>query len=332
MSPSPSAQLALSGLYDVVRREVEAQLAGWAVALDQREVELARRERGLDDRLQTLDISEIAPCPPSPRTHDACTRTEDNSLLSLSRADISIVGCQEEEECEAPPPASKIHADSASMATTLREPLSQKAGESAANIGGVMPSATVSEPLGVRHLPKKVLDSSFESQENPCNKLTVSFEQSASLPRMSGSLLGQKVTHKENQSLGVARRDDSFEETGNQGKENQRATSAGSRSSKNSSQDASFSGSSGISGWSSGISGWSSRALAHRVEPGGAPSKMKECPPLIPYHKLGRRGQEIQERSSSGGSRHRRKGWVGRSRDELPSSEASIVAATHGLR
>lgn len=330
MSPSPSAQLALSGLYDVVRREVEAQLAGWAAALDQREVELARRERGLEDRLQTLDISEIAACPPSPRTHDACTRTEDNSLLSLTKADISIVGCQEEEECEAPPPASKSHADGAARATTLREPLSQKSGEFAVSAGGFERSA--SEPLGVRHLPKKVLDSSFESQENSCNKLSVSFDQSASLPRMSGSVLGQKVTNKENQSQGAARRDDSFEDTGNQGKENQRATSAGSRSSKNSSQDTCLSGSSGISGWSSGISGWSSRALAHRVEPGGAPSKMKECPPLIPYHKLGRRGHEVQERSSSGGSRHRQKGWVGRSRDELPSAEASIVASTHGLR
>lgn len=332
MSPSPSAQLALSGLYDVVRREVEAQLAGWAAALDQREVELARRERGLEDRLQTLDISEIAACPPSPRTHDACTRTEDNSFLSLTKADISIVGCQEEEECEAPPPASKSHADGAATAATLREPLGQKAGESAAIAVGSVPSAAVSESLGVRHLPKKALDSSFESQENSCNKLSVSFDQSASLPRMSGSLLGQRVTNKENQSLGAARRDDSFEETGNQGKENQRATSAGSRSSKNSSQDTCLSGSSGISGWSSGLSGWSSRALAHRVEQGGAPSKMKECPPLIPYHKLGRRGQEPQERSSSGGSRNRRKGWVGRSRDELPSAETSIVAATHGLR
>eukprot|EP00930_Biecheleria_cincta_P039628 TRINITY_DN27223_c0_g2_i1.p1 TRINITY_DN27223_c0_g2~~TRINITY_DN27223_c0_g2_i1.p1 ORF type:complete len:333 (+),score=44.10 TRINITY_DN27223_c0_g2_i1:60-1058(+) len=332
MSPSPSAQLALSGLYDVVRREVEAQLAGWATALDQREAELTRRERGLEDRLQTLDISDIAACPPSPRTHDTCTRIEDNSLLSLTKADISIVGCQEEEECEAPPD-SKSRADGAATATTLREPLIQKAGDSAVIAVGFVPSTCISEPLGGRHLSKNVLDSSFESQEGSCNKLSVSFEQSASLPRMSGSLLGQKATNKENQSLGAAKRDVSFEEAGNLGKENQRVASAGSRSSKNSSQDTCLSGSSSVSGWSSGLSGWSSRALAHRVEPGGAPSKMKECPPLIPYHKLGRRGQEAQDRSSSAGSRNRRKGWVGRCRDDqLPSAEASIVAATHGLR
>lgn len=326
MSPSPSAQLALSGLYDLVRREVEAQLAGWAAALDQREAELARRERGLEDRLQTLDISDIAACPPSPRVigHE---RAEDNSLLSLTKADISIVGCQEEEEGEAPPQASKSHVDGAATTITTREPLSQKAGDPVTIGGGFVPNTFVCEPLGGRHLPKKVLDSSFDSQDNSCNKLSVSFDQSASLPRMPCSLPGQKVAvaHKESHSLGATRRDDSLEESGNQGKENQRVTSAGSRSSKNSSQDTCLSG-------SSSFSGWSSRALAHRVEAGGAPSKMKECPPLIPYHKLGRRGQDVPERSSSRDSRHRRKGWVGRGKDELPSAEATMIASTHGLR
>lgn len=209
MAPYTPTQLALNNLYDAVRRELEEQFLGRSEALDQREAQLQKRERGLEDRLQMLEISDIvalaSPCRARIERDFSRTAVCERSLCRSSDASVSSLDKSAAYSCPAACTELALVVQDLPTAKTSGFPAGTSeseysiCGEFAAEpLGGQRPlRATQEKPLeNLKDLAGDVCDESCGSVSRP---------RSASLGALAKSrppcpVGGQRSINKENNS------------------------------------------------------------------------------------------------------------------------------------
>lgn len=225
MAPSTPAQLALSSLYDAIRRELEEQFLGRSEALDRREAELEKRERGLEDRLQMLDISDIVamPSPCRARSGFKSSHNAANEVCLCSSGDTGI-NSLDKSVVSNDPAACEI------LALVLQDLSNQKAsgfpagtGESEYSMCGEFAPERLGGQRPLRATQEKSLETSKDSAGDVCNESfgpasrpgsafgpasrPGSAARSASLRSLAKSRVpspvegGQRSTNKENQPM-----------------------------------------------------------------------------------------------------------------------------------
>lgn len=212
MAPSTPAQLALNNLYDAVRRELEEQFLGRSEALDRREAQLQKRERGLEDRLedrmQMLEISDIVALP-SPCRAQIERDFSQNGACDYSPCCSSDAGISSLDKSAAyNNPAACTDLALVVQDSTAQNTSGFPAGtsESEYSISGEF----APEPLGgqrpLRAMQEKPLETPKELAGDVCDYGSANRPRSASLRALAKSRVpcpveGQRLTNKENHAL-----------------------------------------------------------------------------------------------------------------------------------